>query len=111
MIISSFHLGLGIRGMFFTYLFLHIYFYIIGDPIITPFDFFCSEANKEIHGMICPIQIFTTNKYRILFLLDRPCPERRKKVGMPTGVYYGIHPTRESPLIVVLECPVPTKDG
>ncbi|XLS64181.1 hypothetical protein HN51_024155, partial [Arachis hypogaea] len=43
----------------------------------------------------------------VLFRYSRPrstefsffsdSPERRRKVGMPIGVYYGIHPTREYP--------------
>ncbi|CAN4117970.1 unnamed protein product [Withania somnifera] len=32
-----------------------------------------------------PVQIFTTKKYWILFRIG---PERRRKAGMPTGVYY-----------------------
>ncbi|KAK8317358.1 hypothetical protein V6Z11_A13G102600 [Gossypium hirsutum] len=40
---------------------------------------------KDIHGAIRPIQIFTTEKYWILFRID---PERRRKAGMPPGVYY-----------------------
>nr|YP_009653461.1 Ycf15 protein [Forestiera angustifolia]YP_009653479.1 Ycf15 protein [Forestiera angustifolia]YP_009653637.1 Ycf15 protein [Forestiera phillyreoides]YP_009653655.1 Ycf15 protein [Forestiera phillyreoides]YP_009653725.1 Ycf15 protein [Forestiera segregata]YP_009653743.1 Ycf15 protein [Forestiera segregata]QCG71022.1 Ycf15 protein [Forestiera angustifolia]QCG71023.1 Ycf15 protein [Forestiera angustifolia]QCG71198.1 Ycf15 protein [Forestiera phillyreoides]QCG71199.1 Ycf15 protein [Forestier len=31
------------------------------------------------------LQIFTTKKYWILFRIG---PERRRKAGMPTGVYY-----------------------
>ncbi|PRQ32862.1 hypothetical protein RchiOBHm_Chr5g0051131 [Rosa chinensis] len=40
---------------------------------------------KDIRGAVRPIQIFTTKKYWILF---RVGPERRRKAGMPTGVYY-----------------------
>nr|YP_009513435.1 Ycf15 [Androsace laxa]YP_009513452.1 Ycf15 [Androsace laxa]AVK40081.1 Ycf15 [Androsace laxa]AVK40082.1 Ycf15 [Androsace laxa] len=32
-----------------------------------------------------PVQIFTTKKYWILFWIG---PEKRRKAGMPTGVYY-----------------------
>lgn len=32
-----------------------------------------------------PVQIFTTKKYWILLRIG---PERRRKAGMPTGVYY-----------------------
>nr|YP_010193839.1 hypothetical chloroplast RF15 [Mimusops coriacea]YP_010193856.1 hypothetical chloroplast RF15 [Mimusops coriacea]QZQ53401.1 hypothetical chloroplast RF15 [Mimusops coriacea]QZQ53418.1 hypothetical chloroplast RF15 [Mimusops coriacea] len=32
-----------------------------------------------------PVQIFTTKKYWIFFRIG---PERRRKAGMPTGVYY-----------------------
>nr|WOC90960.1 hypothetical chloroplast RF15 [Utricularia arenaria]WOC90977.1 hypothetical chloroplast RF15 [Utricularia arenaria] len=38
-----------------------------------------------------PVQIFTTKKYWILFRIG---PERRRKGGTPTGVYYGIDPAR-----------------
>uniref|UniRef100_UPI0030FF360B hypothetical protein RF15 n=1 Tax=Manekia incurva TaxID=1072615 RepID=UPI0030FF360B len=38
-----------------------------------------------------PIQIFTTERYWILFRIG---PERRRKARMPTDVYYLIHPTR-----------------
>ncbi|PRQ15674.1 hypothetical protein RchiOBHm_CPg0501791 (chloroplast) [Rosa chinensis] len=41
--------------------------------------------SKDIRGAVRPIQIFTTKKYWILF---RVGPERRRKAGMPTGVYY-----------------------
>nr|YP_009486169.1 Ycf15 [Ulmus chenmoui]YP_009486187.1 Ycf15 [Ulmus chenmoui]AWB12247.1 Ycf15 [Ulmus chenmoui]AWB12248.1 Ycf15 [Ulmus chenmoui] len=41
--------------------------------------------SKDIHGAVRPIQIFTTKKYWILFRIG---PERRRKAGMPTGVYY-----------------------
>lgn len=50
--------------------------------------------SKDIHGAVRPIQIFTTKKYWILFRIG---PERRRKAGMPTDVYYWIHPTREYP--------------
>nr|YP_010882883.1 Ycf15 [Androsace kouytchensis]YP_010882900.1 Ycf15 [Androsace kouytchensis]YP_010883055.1 Ycf15 [Androsace henryi]YP_010883072.1 Ycf15 [Androsace henryi]WIF27467.1 Ycf15 [Androsace kouytchensis]WIF27484.1 Ycf15 [Androsace kouytchensis]WIF27639.1 Ycf15 [Androsace henryi]WIF27656.1 Ycf15 [Androsace henryi] len=32
-----------------------------------------------------PVQILTTKKYWILFWIG---PEKRRKAGMPTGVYY-----------------------
>nr|QHH25719.1 Ycf15 [Asarum heterotropoides]UXR13848.1 Ycf15 [Asarum sieboldii]UXR13932.1 Ycf15 [Asarum heterotropoides var. mandshuricum] len=48
-----------------------------------------------------PEPIFTTKRYWILFRIG---PERRRKAGMPTDVYYLIHPTRESPF---WERPVP----
>nr|YP_010565185.1 hypothetical chloroplast RF15 [Thalictrum simplex]YP_010565201.1 hypothetical chloroplast RF15 [Thalictrum simplex]UZA65860.1 hypothetical chloroplast RF15 [Thalictrum minus var. hypoleucum]UZA65875.1 hypothetical chloroplast RF15 [Thalictrum minus var. hypoleucum]UZA65945.1 hypothetical chloroplast RF15 [Thalictrum simplex]UZA65961.1 hypothetical chloroplast RF15 [Thalictrum simplex] len=35
--------------------------------------------------------IFTTKRYWILFRIG---PERRRKAGMPTNVYYRIHPTQ-----------------
>ncbi|CAA7022379.1 unnamed protein product [Microthlaspi erraticum] len=41
--------------------------------------------SKDIHGVVRPIQIFTTKKYWILFRIG---PERRRKAGMPPGVYY-----------------------
>lgn len=55
--------------------------------------------SKDIHGAVRPIQIqiFTTKKYWILFRIG---PERRRRAGMPTGVYYWIHPTREYPFWV-----------
>nr|YP_009920721.1 Ycf15 [Polemonium chinense]YP_009920740.1 Ycf15 [Polemonium chinense]QMS48492.1 Ycf15 [Polemonium chinense]QMS48493.1 Ycf15 [Polemonium chinense] len=34
---------------------------------------------------MCELPIFTTKKYWILFWIG---PERRRKAGMPTGVYY-----------------------
>ncbi|KAF8047355.1 hypothetical protein N665_3080s0008 [Sinapis alba] len=40
---------------------------------------------KYIHGVVLPIQIFTTRKYWIKFRIG---PERRRNVGMPPGVYY-----------------------
>ncbi|KAK8683517.1 hypothetical protein V6N13_039576 [Hibiscus sabdariffa] len=40
---------------------------------------------KDIHGAVRPIHIFTTEKYWILFRIG---PERRRKAGMPPGVYY-----------------------
>ncbi|KAK8612147.1 hypothetical protein V6N13_092277 [Hibiscus sabdariffa] len=40
---------------------------------------------KDIHGAVRPIQIFTTEKYWILFRIG---PERRRKAGMPPDVYY-----------------------
>nr|YP_010042014.1 Ycf15 [Cleome pallida]QPB46061.1 Ycf15 [Cleome pallida] len=36
--------------------------------------------SKDIHGVVRPIQIFTTKKYWILFRIG---PERRRKAGMP----------------------------
>nr|YP_009542252.1 Ycf15 [Tetraena mongolica]YP_010329275.1 Ycf15 [Zygophyllum kansuense]AYU56643.1 Ycf15 [Tetraena mongolica]AYU56716.1 Ycf15 [Tetraena mongolica]QUL61189.1 Ycf15 [Tetraena mongolica]QUL61190.1 Ycf15 [Tetraena mongolica]UJH21909.1 Ycf15 [Zygophyllum kansuense] len=41
------------------------------------------------------MQIFTTKKYWILFRIG---PERRRKAGMPKGVYFEIHLTQEYPL-------------
>ncbi|CAI0425108.1 unnamed protein product, partial [Linum tenue] len=35
-------------------------------------------------GVVCPIQIFTTQKYWILFRIG---PKRRSKDGMPTDLY------------------------
>nr|YP_009542258.1 Ycf15 [Tetraena mongolica]WEB51382.1 hypothetical chloroplast RF15 [Tetraena hamiensis var. qatarensis]AYU56640.1 Ycf15 [Tetraena mongolica]AYU56722.1 Ycf15 [Tetraena mongolica]WEB51388.1 hypothetical chloroplast RF15 [Tetraena hamiensis var. qatarensis]WGU20146.1 hypothetical chloroplast RF15 [Tetraena mongolica] len=46
-------------------------------------------------GVVRPIQIFTTKKYWILFRIG---PERRRKAGMPKGVYFEIHLTQEYPL-------------
>lgn len=37
------------------------------------------------------VDLFTTKKYWIFFRIG---PERRREAGMPTGVYYWIHPTR-----------------
>ncbi|RKH55709.1 hypothetical protein D7X96_39275 [Corallococcus interemptor] len=45
---------------------------------------FCSEA-KISTGPVRLIQIFTTERYWILFRIG---PERRRKAGMPTYVYY-----------------------
>ncbi|KAK8686227.1 hypothetical protein V6N13_125254 [Hibiscus sabdariffa] len=43
------------------------------------------KNTKDIHGAVRPIQIFTTEKYWILFRIG---PKRRRKAGMPPGVYY-----------------------
>uniref|UniRef100_A0A0D3CHF0 Orf77 n=1 Tax=Brassica oleracea var. oleracea TaxID=109376 RepID=A0A0D3CHF0_BRAOL len=43
------------------------------------------HERADIHGVVRPIQIFTTKKYWILFRIG---PERRRKAGMPPGVYY-----------------------
>nr|YP_010994229.1 Ycf15 [Prostanthera wilkieana]WOZ11833.1 Ycf15 [Prostanthera wilkieana]WOZ12182.1 Ycf15 [Prostanthera wilkieana] len=42
-------------------------------------------AVQEFLNSEQPVQIFTTKKYWILFRIG---PERRRKDGMPTGVYY-----------------------
>nr|QVL26678.1 Ycf15 [Schnabelia oligophylla]QVL26679.1 Ycf15 [Schnabelia oligophylla] len=44
----------------------------------------CPNKNSCL-GSEQPVQIFTTKKYWILFRIG---PERRRKGGMPTGVYY-----------------------
>jgi len=49
--------------------------------------------SKEIHGAVCPIQIFTTKKYWILFFFsDRPGEER---LECQQASIFWIHPTRK----------------